>query len=86
VQRVQQLSQQLAGAGIERVAAVQTGPQAVSPNRTVQLVTVAFQGTPQDRAVIDALGELRERSRAALEGSGLAIGYTGDAALFADSE
>jgi RND superfamily putative drug exporter len=45
VQRVQQLSQQLAGAGIERVAAVQTGPQAVSPNRTVQLVTVAFQGT-----------------------------------------
>jgi putative drug exporter of the RND superfamily len=86
VQRVQQLSQQLAGAGIERVAAVQTGPQAVSPNRAVQLVTVAFQGTPQDRAVIDALGELRERSRAALEGSGLAIGYTGDAALFADSE
>ena len=85
-QRVQQLAEQLSGAGIERVAAAQTAPQAVSPNRAVQLVTVALQGTPQDEAVVAALREVRERSGEALEGSGLSIGYTGDVALFADSE
>ena len=85
-QRVQQLAERLAGAGIERVVAAQTAPQAVSPNRAVQLVTVALQGTPQDGAVVEALREVRERSGEALEGSGLSIGYTGDVALFADSE
>ena len=68
------------------MAAAQTAPQAVSPNRAVQLVTVALQGTPQDEAVVEALREVRERSGEALEGSGLSIGYTGDVALFADSE
>jgi RND superfamily putative drug exporter len=71
-QRVQRLATQLGGAGIERLAAAQTAPQAVSPNRSVQLVTVALQGTSQDEAVVDALGEVRERSRAALEGAGCA--------------
>jgi putative drug exporter of the RND superfamily len=85
-QRVQQLAGQLGQAGIDRVMAAQTAPQAVSPNRQVQLVTVALQGTPQDAAVVAALGEVRQRSADALEGSGLGIGYTGDVALFADSE
>jgi hypothetical protein len=49
IQRVQRLAGELGGAGIERVAAAQTAPQAVSPNRSVQLVTVALQGTPQGR-------------------------------------
>jgi uncharacterized membrane protein YdfJ with MMPL/SSD domain len=66
--------------------AAQTAPQAVSPNRQVQLVTVALQGTPQDEAVVAALGEVRQRSADALQGSGLSIGYTGDVALSADSE
>jgi putative drug exporter of the RND superfamily len=86
VKRTQQLAQQLSAAGIDRVAAAQTAPQAVSPNRSVQLVTVALQGTPQDEAVVAALGQVRQRSAQALEGSGLRIGYTGDVALFADSE
>ena len=86
VQRTQQLAQQLSRAGIDRLAAAQTAPQAVSPNRSVQLVTVALQGTPQDDAVVAALGQIRQRSAQALDGSGLRIGYTGDVALFADSE
>jgi RND superfamily putative drug exporter len=86
VRQVQGLAQRLSGAGIERLAAAQTAPQAVSPNRSVQLVTVALQGTPQDAAVVEALRAVRERSAEALEGSGLRIGYTGDVALFADSE
>jgi len=85
-QRVQRLAAELSGAGIDRVAAAQTAPQAVSPNRSVQLVTVALQGTPQEEAVVAALGQVRERSQKALEGSDLRIGYTGDVALFADSE
>jgi len=85
IQRTQQLATQLGAAGIERVVAAQTAPQAVSPNRQVQLVTVALQGTPQDEAVVAALGEVRQRSGEALKGSGLSIGYTGDVALFADS-
>ena len=36
--------------------------------------------------MVAALGQVRERSQTALEGSGLQIGYTGDVALFADSE
>ncbi|HJU01179.1 MAG TPA: MMPL family transporter, partial [Actinomycetes bacterium] len=86
VARTQQLAQRLSAAGIDRVAAAQTAPQAVSPNRSVQLVTVALQGTPQDEAVVAALSQVRQRSAEALEGSGLRIGYTGDVALFADSE
>jgi putative drug exporter of the RND superfamily len=86
VQRNQQLAQRLSSAGIDRVAAAQTAPQAVSPNRSVQLVTVALQGTPQDEAVVAALGQVRQRSAEALEGSGLRVGWTGDVALFADSE
>ena len=49
-------------------------------------MTVALQGTPQDDAVVAALGQIRQRSAQALDGSGLRIGYTGDVALFADSE
>jgi RND superfamily putative drug exporter len=86
VQRTQRLARRLSAAGIDRVAAAQTAPQAVSPNRSVQLVTVALQGTPQDEAVVAALGQVRQRSAEALAGSGLRIGYTGDVALFADSE
>src|SRR4029450_11181312 len=71
---------------IDRVMAAQTAPQAVSPNRQVQPVTVALQGTPQDEAVVAALGEVRQRSADALQGSGLSIGYTGGGALSADSE
>jgi putative drug exporter of the RND superfamily len=86
VQRTGQLAERLAAAGIDRVAAAQTAPQAVSPNRRVQLVTVALQGTPQDEAVVAALGQVRQRSAGALEGSGLRVGWTGDVALFTDSE
>ena len=57
----------------------------MSPNRVVQLVTVALQGTPQDEAVVEALREVRERSGEALEGSGPA-GQHRRRALFADSE
>ena len=83
--RVQRLAAELAGAGIGRVAAVVTGPQAVSPNRKVQLVSITFTGSAQDRAVQDALVALRERTAGALAGSGLRAAFTGDVAVLVDN-
>ena len=54
------LGKELDGAGIERVNAVLTGEQFLSPNKKVQLVNVGLEGIGDDPKLVDAIKEIRE--------------------------
>ncbi len=85
--KVGEVAQALQARGIAGIGAVVTGPQAVAPNRTVQLVNVALTSeTFGDPAMLDAVRELRRELGPALDGSGLVAGVAGDVATFVDNE
>ncbi len=84
--KIAALATTLNSAGIDRVVSVTTGPQALSPNKEVQLVNIAFKGLPDDPKVFDAIKEIREVGVNALNGSGIRMAVTGDAALGVDNE
>ncbi|WP_343973191.1 MMPL family transporter [Kribbella koreensis] len=71
---------------IDRVTGAVTGPQALSPNKQVQLVSVGLKGLPDDQAVLDAVQQVRDLIGPAMADSGLRYGVTGDAALFLDNQ
>ncbi|MEU7804525.1 MMPL family transporter [Micromonospora arborensis] len=84
--RVSQLAQTIQGAGIDRVGAAVTGPQAVSPNKLVQLVNISLTGPPADPVLGDAVVSIRDKAKSTLEGSGLSYAVTGDVALLVDNQ
>ncbi|MFG1918916.1 MMPL family transporter [Micromonospora sp. NPDC048898] len=84
--RVNQLAQTIQGARIDRVGAVVTGPQAVSPNKLVQLVNISLTGPPADPVLGDAVVSIRDKAKSTLEGSGLSYAVTGDVALVVDNQ
>ncbi len=64
-----------------------TGPPAVAPDRSVQIINVGLEAdTPDDPALLDAVRQLRAALGPALEGSGLTAGVAGDVASFVDNE
>ncbi len=79
------LGKELDGAGIERVNAVLTGEQFLSPNKKVQLVNVGLEGIGDDPKLVDAIKEIREKTSGQLDGSDLEYAVTGDVAMFADN-
>ncbi len=75
----------VAGAGIDRVAGIQTGSaEQRSPDGKLQLGYVRFQGSSGDAAVLDAAGSVRDQAAQRLEGTGLQAGLTGEAAIKLD--
>ncbi|WP_433161518.1 MMPL family transporter [Kribbella sp. CA-247076] len=84
--KVSELATKITAAKIERVTGAITGPQAVSPNKQVQIVSVGLKGLPDDQAVLDAVQKIRDVTGSTLSGSELAYGVTGDAALFLDNQ
>jgi RND superfamily putative drug exporter len=60
--------------------------QQVSPNRSVALLGAQFTGPPQQEDVLDAVRVLREQVGEALDGTGLAAGATGEAAITLDNQ
>lgn len=83
--KVESLAATVNSTGIERVVGAQTGPQALAENRQVQLVSVGLQGMPDEKPVGEAVKEIREIG-GTLDGSGLRMSVTGDAALMVDNE
>ena len=83
---VGKLAETIAGAGIPKVSGAFTGPQAVSPNKLVQLVTVGLGNNPQDPELTTAIADIRAASDPVLAGTGLERKVTGDVAMFADNE
>src|SRR5688572_24442460 len=86
VAKIGDAARRLNDAGIDKVTGAVTGPQMVSPNKVVQLVTVTFEGLPDDPALVDSLREVRSQTGDALGGSGLDHAVTGDVALIVDNQ
>ncbi len=65
-----------------------TGPQAVAPNKAVQVIMVPMQGTSMadSEKQGDAVKEIRKDLPALLKGSGLEAKVGGDVASFVDNE
>jgi RND superfamily putative drug exporter len=84
--KVGELAQRLQQAGIDRVLGAVTGPQAVSPNKLVQLVSVGLRGQPYDPEVAKVVQHVRDTAKPALAGTGLSLKVTGDAALNLDNQ
>lgn len=85
-QKVAELTQRLQAADIDRVTGVVTGPQAVSPNQLVQLVTVGLTGAQEDPELYDAVSEIRDTSAEVLADTGLSETVTGDVAMNVDNQ
>jgi putative drug exporter of the RND superfamily len=85
--KVSQVAEGLRAKAIPRTSGYLTGPQAVAPDRSVQVVNVGLSApNPGDRAVLDAVRQLRAQLPPALAGSGLTAGVAGDVASFVDNE
>ncbi|TDD18259.1 MMPL family transporter [Kribbella turkmenica] len=84
--KVSELATKITAAEIERVTGAITGPQAVSPNKQVQIVSVGLEGLPDDQVVLDAVQKIRDITGPALSGTDLHYGVTGDAALYLDNQ
>lgn len=81
-----EIASRITAAKIDRVTGAMTGPQALSPNKQVQLISVGLKGLPDEQPVLDAIQKVRDTAGPAAEGSGLQYGVTGDAALFLDNK
>jgi len=85
--RVAQFAQALQAKNIPHTSGYLTGPQAVAPDKSVQLVNVGLDApTPDDPALLTAVRDLRTASGPELAGSGLTSGVAGDVASFVDNE
>jgi RND superfamily putative drug exporter len=85
-QAVGTLAQKLQSANIERVTGVATGPQALSPNKQVQLVSAGLKGPPDDPKVLNAVHSVRDVAKAVIAGTPLTLAVTGDAAMQLDNQ
>jgi RND superfamily putative drug exporter len=80
------LATAIAGAHIAGTGPPLTGPQAVAPNRLVQLISVPVTAATTDsQGQMDAVTKTRDVIRASLGGSGLSAGVTGQAAQIVDN-
>ncbi|MGC1210126.1 MAG: MMPL family transporter, partial [Micromonospora sp.] len=85
--KVGQLAQALKGRNISHTSSYLTGPPAVAPDKSVQVVTVGLDApTPDDPALLDAVRDLRSAIGPELGDSGLTAGVAGDVASFVDNE
>jgi putative drug exporter of the RND superfamily len=84
--KISDIGQRIKGADIERVTQVVTGAQTLSPNKKVQLISVGLQGVGDDPKLMDAVKQIRETAKPTVDGTGLTIAVTGDAALFLDNQ
>ncbi len=85
--KVGQAAQELLGKNIPTTSGYLTGPPAVAPDKSIQIINVGLQAkTPDDPALLDAVRQIRADLGPALAGSGLTAGVAGDVATFVDNE
>ncbi|MFI5490776.1 MMPL family transporter [Micromonospora echinaurantiaca] len=85
--KVGQLAQSLKAKNIPHTSGYLTGPQAVAPDKSVQVVNVGLDApAPDDPALLDAVRDLRAAIGPELADSGLTAGVAGDVASFVDNE
>ncbi|MFE9958152.1 MMPL family transporter [Micromonospora sp. NPDC005299] len=85
--KVGQVAQSLKARNIPKTSGYLTGPPAVAPDKSVQVVNVGLEATaPDDPALLKAVRDLRAALGPELAGSGLTAGVAGDVASFVDNE
>jgi putative drug exporter of the RND superfamily len=85
-ERVAQLASAIADGHITGVGTPATGPQAVAPNRSVQLINLPITAAQTDQqGQMNAIKHTREVVKSNLAGSDLSAGVAGDAAQFLDN-
>ncbi|WP_233578750.1 MMPL family transporter [Micromonospora sp. BL4] len=85
--KVGQLAQALKAKNIPHTSGYLTGPPAVAPDKSVQIINVGLDApTPDDPALLDAVRDLRADIGPELANSGLTAGVAGDVASFVDNE
>jgi putative drug exporter of the RND superfamily len=83
--RVGQLATAINAAHVTDIGTATTGPQAVAPNKSVQLISIPITAAPTDsQGQISAVKHTREVIRANI-GGGLTAGVAGSAAQFLDN-
>jgi RND superfamily putative drug exporter len=87
-QKVGQVTQALQAKKPPAVSAFATGPQAVAPNKAVQIISVPMAGTTtsDQEKQSSAIKEIRTQLPAQFQGSGLEAKVGGDIASFVDNE
>jgi RND superfamily putative drug exporter len=84
--KVASLSTAIAGAHIAEIGQPLTGPQAVAPNKLVQLINVPITAAPTDnQGQMAAVTKTRDVIRTTMAGTGLSAGVAGQAAQFVDN-
>ncbi|MEV4518281.1 MMPL family transporter [Dactylosporangium sp. NPDC049525] len=84
---VTQVADKLKARNIARTQGYVTGPQAVAPDRSIQLINVGLQAdAPDDPALLDAIRILRTSLTEDLNGTGLSARVGGDVAAYVDNE
>jgi RND superfamily putative drug exporter len=71
---------------IAKVKAVVTGPQQLSPSKTVQLAQVIYAGQSQDMSLGDSVSTLRNTASSAITNTDLTVGLTGEVAIGHDTQ
>jgi putative drug exporter of the RND superfamily len=84
--KVGEIAQKVQDAKVERVTQVQTGPQALAPNKKVQLINVGLEGIGDDPKLLDAVKGVREAAKPMVQGTGLQLAVTGDVAMWLDNQ
>ncbi|HEX5994829.1 MAG TPA: MMPL family transporter [Jiangellales bacterium] len=85
--RVGQIAEDLRDKNIPGTSGYLTGPPAVAPDRSIQIINVGLEApTPDDPALLDAVRQIRTDLGPELEGSDLTAGVAGDVATFVDNE
>jgi RND superfamily putative drug exporter len=84
--RVGSLATAIAGAHIAGIGQPLTGPQAVAPNKLVQLIAVPVTAALTDnQGQMDAVKKTRDAIKTNLAGTGLSAGVAGQVAQFVDN-
>ena len=84
--RVSSLATAIAGAHIAGIGQPLTGPQAVAPNKLVQLINIPVTAALTDnQGQMDAVTDTRDVIRTNLAGTGLSAGVAGQVAQFVDN-
>jgi putative drug exporter of the RND superfamily len=85
--KVGQVAQDLLAKNIPTTSGYLTGPPAVAPDKSIQIINVGLQAkTPDDPALLDAVRQIRTALGTAFDNSGLTAGVAGDVATFVDNE
>jgi RND superfamily putative drug exporter len=84
--KVGELAGAVQSANIERVTGVATGPEALSPNKQVQLISIGIQGLADDQKTLDSVQRIRDTVKPMVAGTPLTLAVTGDVAMQLDNQ